>query len=118
MILIVSPLRECQSRWGRWAAGGLLWLLAPASHAALLDRLIPGPRGTSNITLRKRLHVNTLITEPGTVEVEFDNLYSFTTTNFIVPSTIKYTPEGTHILWGRTEYSAAFDSIELPVQGA
>ena len=110
--MIVSPLRGCQSRWGRWAAGGLLWLLAPASHAASLDRPIAGPRGTSNITLRKRLHVNTLITEPGTAEVEWDNLYSYSSGNFSMPSIVKYTPTGRSILWGRTEYSAAFDSID------
>jgi len=114
--MIVSPLRGCQSRRGRWAAYGLLWLLAPASHAALLDRPIAGPRGTSNITLRKRLHVNTLITEPGTVEVEWDNLYSYSSGNFSMPSIIKYTPTGKSILWGRTEYSAAFDSIDSVAQ--
>jgi hypothetical protein len=95
-----------------WVAWGSLWLLAPASHAALLDRLITGPGGTSNITLRKRLHVNTLITEPGTVEAEWDNLYSYSTGNFSMPSVIKYTPMGKSILWGRTEYSAAFDSLD------
>jgi hypothetical protein len=73
---------------------------------------------TSNITLRKRLHVNTLITEPGTVELEWDNLYSYTTDNFSMPSIVKYTPAGKHILWGRTEYSVAFDSIDsVPQSG-
>jgi hypothetical protein len=66
---------------------------------------------SSSITLRKRLHVNTLLTEPGTVEVEWGGLYSFATSNFEMPSTIKFTPQGTHILWGRTEYSLAFDSL-------
>jgi len=114
--MIVSPLRGCQSRRGRWAVCGLLWLFAPPGHAALLDRLITGPRGTSNITLRKRLHVNTLITEPGTVEVEWDNLYSYSSGNFSMPSIIKCTPTGKSILWGRTEYSAAFDSIDSVAQ--
>ena len=114
--MIVSPLRGCQSRRGRWAVCGLLWLFAPPGHAALLDRLITGPRGTSNITLRKRLHVNTLITEPGTVEAEWDNLYSYSSGNFSMPSIIKYTPMGKSILWGRTEYSAAFDSIDSVAQ--
>jgi len=91
-------------------------LFAPPGHAALLDRLITGPRGTSNITLRKRLHVNTLITEPGTVEAEWDNLYSYSSGNFSMPSIIKYTPMGKSILWGRTEYSAAFDSIDSVAQ--
>jgi hypothetical protein len=99
------------ARYWRWMACGLLWLLAPASHAALLEGFLGG-RGTSNITLRKRLHVNTLITEPGTIEAEWDNLYSYSTGNFSMPSVIKYTPKGKSILWGRTEYSTAFDAID------
>ena len=89
---------------------GLLVGLAAPAPAAILDHLRT-PR-TSNITLRKRLHVNTLITEPGTVEAEWDNLYSFTSGNFSMPSVIKYTPMGKSILWGRTEFSAAFDSVD------
>jgi len=125
--MIVAAARECQSRLearakrqgranlgsahGRWVACGLLWLLAPPGHAALLDSFLGG-RGTSNITLRKRLHVNTLITEPGTIEAEWDNLYSYSSGNFSMPSVIKYTPKGKSVLWGRTEYSAAFDAID------
>jgi hypothetical protein len=88
-----------------------LLLAAPpgASARSLLSRGAASNR--QNITLRKRLHVNTLITEPGTVEVEWGNLYSYTNSTFSMPSTIKFTPEGSHILWGRTEYSAAFDSV-------
>ena len=98
-------------------ACGLLCLLATSGHAAVLDGLVRG-RGISNITLRKRLHVNTLITEPGTIEAEWDNLYSYTTANFSMPSVIKYTPKGRSILWGRTEYSAAFDAIDsVPLAG-
>ena len=94
---------------GRCAAFGLLLVLAPHAVAA-------GPRRASNITLRKRLHVNTLITEPGTIEAEWDNLYSYTSGSFSMPSVIKYTPTGKSILWGRTEYSAAFDSIDSVAQ--
>src|SRR5712692_9994458 len=71
-----------------------------------------GGSSRSNISLRKRLHVNTLITEPGTVEIEWDNLYSYTGGNFSMPSIFKYTPQGKNILWGRTEYSAVFDSVD------
>ena len=70
----------------------------------------------STITLRKRLHVNTLITEPGTIELDWANDYSFTSDSFTMPSTIKYTPEGKHILWGRTEFAASFDAISTAVQ--
>jgi hypothetical protein len=77
----------------------------------LFTRSSPPPSGNSKITLRKRLHVNTLITMPGTVEVDWSSLYSFSTTNFSMPSAIRYTPEGSHVVWGRTEYSAAFDTV-------
>jgi hypothetical protein len=100
----------------RSTAWGLLWFLTPLTHAALLDRPLAIPRGTANITLRKRLHVNTLITEPGTLEIEWDNLYSYTSSNFSMPSAVKYTPTGKSILWGRTEFSAAFDSIDSVAQ--
>ena len=68
---------------------------------------------SSNISLRKRLHVNTLITEPGTFELDVSGLYSFTNGIFTIPAALKYTPEGRHILWGRTEYSVAFDTLSL-----
>jgi len=86
-------------------------LAFPAQPASLGD-LRAGSHRTSNITLRKRLHVNTLITAPGTMEIEWDNLYSATNSNFSMPSIVKYTPAGKNILWGRTEYSVAFDSID------
>lgn len=72
-------------------------------------------RPASNIALRKRVHVNTLITEPGTLEVEFGGAFS-TTGNFSFPSTIKYTPEGKYVWWGRTEFSVSFDSLASTVQ--
>ena len=100
----------------RATACALLVVLAAPVHGAILDH----PRGprTSTISLRKRLHVNTLITQPGTMELEWDNLYSYSGGNFSMPSLVKYTPAGTNILWGRTEYSVAFDSIDsVPQSG-
>ncbi len=88
----------------------LVAIAVPSSRAGIFSRAHPGQR-TSKITLRKRLHVNTLITQPGTVEVDWSSLYSFSTANFAMPSAVKYTPTGNHIVWGRTEYSVAFDSI-------
>ena len=79
--------------------------------AALLPGL--GSRNGSTITLRKRLHVNTLITAPGTGEIEWGSLYSATNDNFTLPAALKYTPAGTSIIWGRTEYSVAFDSVSI-----
>jgi hypothetical protein len=89
----------------------LLSCVARTSSAALFGRTGGSGNGNSKIALRKRLHVNTLITEPGTMEVDWSSLYSFSTSNFTTPSGIRYTPEGSNVLWGRTEYSVAFDSV-------
>jgi hypothetical protein len=62
------------------------------------------------ITLRKRVHVNTLITAPDTFEIEWGSAIS-TDGSFTLPTTIHFTPEGTHPWWGRTEFSASFDSL-------
>ena len=94
-------------------SAALLHLLAPAARAALFGRR--GVRPASNIALRKRVHVNTLITEPGTMEVEFGGAFS-TGGSFSFPSTIKYTPEGRYLWWGRTEFSVSFDSLASTVQ--
>src|SRR5882724_7153326 len=83
-------------------------LATSPAFAALFRRT---STGNSKIALRKRLHVNTLITEPGTAEVDWSNLYSFSTSNFSMPSGLRYTPEGSNIIWGRTEYSVAFDTV-------
>ena len=68
-------------------------------------------RQTSGVTQRKRLHINKLLADPGTVEIDWAYLYSYTTGIITLPSAIKYTPCGDTWLWGRTEYSVAFDSI-------
>lgn len=87
------------------------------SHLAVTPGIQAAPRppssAGSNISLRKRLHVNTLITQPGTFELDWSGLYSFTNDAFTMPAALKYTPEGKHILWGRTEYSIAFDSLQV-----
>jgi hypothetical protein len=62
------------------------------------------------ITLRKRLHVNTLITTPDTMEIEWGGAFS-TDGSFTFPTAIHYTPEGSHVWWGRTEFMASFDSL-------
>jgi hypothetical protein len=91
------------------AAFGILHLSSPAGSAALFH--LAGR--SSNITLQKRLHINTLITQPGTLEIDWANVYSFSTTNYNMPSALKYTPQGRYIIWGRTEYSLAFDSLTV-----
>ncbi|MBI4891459.1 MAG: hypothetical protein HY821_12605 [Acidobacteria bacterium] len=93
-------------------ATGLLLLLAivPA-HAASKHHRSSVHRQSSGVSLRKKLHVNDLITEPGTVELDFGGLYSYTTSTFTLPSALKWTPDGDSLFWGRTEYSASFDSV-------
>jgi hypothetical protein len=54
--------------------------------------------------------VNTLITEPGTVEVEWYNDFA-ASGNYVMPSLIRFTREGPDIIWGRTEYSIGFDTV-------
>ena len=44
------------------------------------------------------------------MEIEWGGAFS-TGGNFTFPSTVKYTPEGPYLFWGRTEFSASFDSL-------
>jgi hypothetical protein len=94
------------------ARAALILLLLPAAAPAALFHSggsVPSERGPA-ITLRKRLHVNTLITEPGTMELEYGA--SFTEDGgFTLPMALHYTPEGHYAWWGRTEFSVAFDSL-------
>ena len=94
---------------------GCLFLAALPLSAAVFRRT---GNSNSKISLQKRLHVNTLIAAPGTAELDWGNLYSFTTANYSMPSGIRYTPEGSSVLWGRTEYSVAFDSVASAGSGA
>jgi len=96
-----------------FAAVCLIFLSIPI-NAGARPRLLRSSGGSSS-TLRKRLNVNDLITEPGTVEIDWANQYSFTTSAFTMPSALKFTPLGNSLLWGRTEYSVAFDSISSEV---
>lgn len=66
--------------------------------------------GSQPISLQRRVHVNTLITEPGSGEVEWDNVFGVNG-NYVMPSLIKFTPKGSNIIWGRTEFSIGFDTV-------
>jgi hypothetical protein len=92
-----------------------LVILGLPKYASARPHFRHSSRIGSSVGLRKRLHINDLITEPGTAEIDWANLYSFTTSNFSMPSALKYTPAGNSILWGRTEYSISFDSISSAV---
>ena len=95
------------------AIAGLLILAATQpSPAALFHRnRSSSSRRSSGVSSRKRLNVNDLITEPGTVELDWGSLYSYTTGAWTMPSALKFTPAGGSLLSGRTEYSVAFDSV-------
>lgn len=92
------------------AVVALLQTFSPSVFGRVLLRSGSG----GNITLSRRLHVNTLITEPDTIEAEWGGAFS-TTGNYTLPAAVKYTPEGSSILWGRTEFNAAFDSLSSAV---
>ncbi len=99
----------------RTAAGLLLLLAVMPVHGVGFHRHSTVRRHTTGVSMRKRLHVNDLIAEPGTVELDFGGLYSYTTSTFTLPSALKWTPEGDSLFWGRTEYSASFDSVSSAV---
>jgi hypothetical protein len=65
----------------------------------------------STIASRRRLNVSSMITDPGTFEVEWNHWFA-TDGEYTMPSTLKYTPDGDSILWGSTEYSVSFDGID------
>jgi hypothetical protein len=86
---------------------GVLLATAPGVSADLRDASGNRP---SAIALRKRLHVNPLITEPDTIDIEWGSALS-TGGSFTLPATLRFTPEGRHVWWGRTELSVSFDSL-------
>ncbi len=99
------------------AALAVLLAIAPPSPAAIRLRRRPGNRA-STLSLRKRLHVSTLISEPGTGELDWGGIYSFSNGNFHWPATLRYTPAGSSIAWGRTEFAVSFDSLDSVTAGA
>ena len=88
----------------------LFALLLPAAAPAALFHLKGSSERSPAITLRKRIHVNTLITQPGTIDIEWGGAFS-SDGSFTFPTAIHFTPEGSHVWWGRTEFSASFDSL-------
>lgn len=78
-------------------------------------RRVPRFHRSTNVSQRKRLNVNDLIAAPGTVELDWGALYSYTTATATGPSAIRFTPDGPGLFIGRTEYSVAFDSVSSAV---
>jgi len=83
-------------------------LLHAVAPAAFIHK--SNGRQSQTISLRKRIHVNPLITEPDTIDIEFGAAFAESGTDTF-PVTIHYTPRGPSILWGRTEFSLGFDSL-------
>lgn len=79
-----------------------LLLLAGGVAEARLPRF---RRQAHAIGTRNRVHVNRLITEAGTLELEIGVGFGAD------PALLKYTAEGDSLLWGRTEYSVGFDYL-------
>lgn len=92
-----------------------LLLLAAAAIAVFAQSPQTQRDRPSALTLRKRLHVNPLITEPDTMELEYGVAASIDG-SFTLPTVIHFTPEGRHVWWGRTEFSAFFDSLNSTTQ--
>jgi hypothetical protein len=90
----------------------LLLVLAAPAAAALFHRNTSDEnvQTAPAIALRKRLHVNPLIAEPDTMDVEYGGAFSWDG-SFTLPMALHFTPEGHHVWWGRTEFTAAFDSV-------
>jgi hypothetical protein len=87
-------------------------ITASTSPAALFHRSVTdsNTERAPAISLRKRVNVNPLITEPDTMDIEYGAAFSGDG-GFTLPMTLHYTPEGHHDWWGRTEFSAAFDTV-------
>ena len=54
-------------------------------------RIRPALKSAGGASLRRRLHVNSLITDPGTAELEWGNDVS-ETGDYFMPTTLKLTP--------------------------
>ena len=101
--------------WRTLGAAGVFILLFATQAEARIHLGRSNGTHSSSVSARKRLHVNDLIAEPGTVELDWGGLYSYTTGAVTLPSAIKFTPDGTSFYWGRTEYSVSFDSVSSAV---
>ena len=94
------------------------WLFVGSQPAQGQIRIHLPRRSNSRISsqsLRRRLHINSLITEPGTFELEWGAAYLVSGAYFL-PTTLKITPSANTGFWGRTELSANFDMLSSSVE--
>ena len=85
-----------------------LLLLALPAPALSIKRLARFHHQAQAIGTRNRVHVNRLITEPGTLELEIGASISEYGDN-VNPALLKFAPGGDDLLIGKTEYSVGFD---------
>lgn len=91
----------------------VLPLLTPPLQARIARG--SGARHSGSGVLRRRVHISDLITEPGTLEVEWYHTYSITSGAYWIPTQIKITPAEKGF-WGSTEFSAGSDDMTNQVQ--
>ncbi len=87
----------------------LLSLAATPGWPAIRRRRAPTHQGSSGASLRKRIHINSLITQAGTAEVETGGNVSLVgdlAGAFTLPTVLKFTPDRTN-----TEFNVSFDGL-------
>src|SRR5262249_10077972 len=95
----LTIIRNMSGRGRRWVGALCLLMGIAGDLQGQFGRLRRGSREQGGtIALRRRLHVNPLITDPGTFEVEWNNAFNLDG-SYSMPMTLKYTPEGTSLLW-------------------
>jgi hypothetical protein len=117
----MKQLSRCQKNSGSLPLKSLLlasmatvWLLLRPQPAEAKIR-IRLPHRSSSQSLRRRMHINSLITEPGTVELESGGAFSVSG-NYFMPTALKITPATDTGFWGRTELSAGFDMLSSSLE--
>jgi hypothetical protein len=68
-------------------------------------------------SLRRKVHINSLITEPGTFEVEWASAFSGSG-DYLLPTALKLTPSANPGFWGRTELSVSFDALSSSAENS
>ena len=107
---------DCQACSARVVLVAIMLLFHPPLSSAGIHFRSRSHRGATSQSLRKRLHVNSLITEPGTFEVEFANTLSVTSRSDFMPAALKWTPGTGTGIWGRTELNVGFDAVSSVLQ--
>src|SRR5262245_3342850 len=108
---------DCRSCSSRVVLVAIMLLFHSHLSSAAIHFRSRTHRSATSQSLRKRLHVNSLITEPGTFEVEFANNFSVTSRSDFMPTALKWTPGTGTGIWGRTELNvgvAAMSSVLQP----